>query len=206
MRLYFPESALIRYDGGYPGAQKKKVIFLCNEEDDFSDIVCLEAKIDQRFRRIGHRDILGALMHLQIDRHSFGDFWIEDDRILLYTGESMGRFLCDNLIRISQLSVSFHPIEERPVQQIRTKRIEVVAASERADAIVAGLVHCSRSEAKMMIRQGLVQLNHIVLEEADKICDNGVTVSIRGTGRFTYQGIARTTRNGRIVAVFLQNI
>ena len=80
----FKEGIYIRYDGGYENALKKKAIFLVDEEDSFSDIVCIQADIDQRFRKIGHRDILGALMHLQIDRHSFGDFWIADNHIYLY--------------------------------------------------------------------------------------------------------------------------
>jgi RNA-binding protein YlmH len=81
-----------------------------------------------------------------------------------------------------------------------------VAASERADAIVAALAHCSRSQAKEMIRQGLVQLNHITLEEPDELCNNNVTISIRGIGRFVYLGISRKTRNGRIVAEFLKSV
>ena len=206
MQKLFPESSLVRYDGGYPDARKKKVIFLADEEDDFSDIVCIQAAIDQRFRKIGHRDILGALMSLQIDRHSFGDFWIADDHIYLYTSETMARFLIDNLIRINQLSVSFEVTDERPVQVFAVKRIQAVCASERMDAIVAGLTHCSRSEAKEMIRQGLVQLNHITLEAPDELAYNNVTISIRGTGRFTYLGILRKTRNDRIVAEFLQSI
>ena len=206
MQKLFPESSLVRYDGGYLDARKKKVIFLADEEDDFSDIVCIQAAIDQRFRKIGHRDILGALMSLQIDRHSFGDFWIADDHIYLYTSETMARFLIDNLIRINQLSVSFEVTDERPVQVFAVKRIQAVCASERMDAIVAGLTHCSRSEAKEMIRQGLVQLNHITLEAPDELAYNNVTISIRGTGRFTYLGILRKTRNDRIVAEFLQSI
>lgn len=205
-RREFPESLYIRYDGGYEGARKQKVIFPRDEEDDFSDIVCLEALTDQRFREIGHRDILGALMHLQIDRHSFGDFWIESDRIYLYTGSQMARFLCDNLTRISNLSVSFRQIDEHPVQQFHTRQIETVIASERADAVVAGLARVSRSEAKEMIRQGKVQFNHVTLEEPDKLCNNGTTVSIRGTGRFTYVGIRHKTRKDRVAAVFLQDI
>ena len=206
MQKIFPESALIRYDGGYPGARKKKVIFLADEEDDFSDITCIKAKIDQRFRKIGHRDILGALMSLQIDRHSFGDFWIDDDWIWLYTSPSMARFLIDNLIRINQLSVSFEETDERPVQQFAVKKIQTVAASERMDAIVAALAHCSRSQAKEMIRQGLVQVNHITLEEPDFLAYNNVTISIRGIGRFTYLGAVRRTRSDRIAVEFLQSI
>lgn len=206
MEKYFPQSEQIVYDGGYTGARKKKIIFRYDEEDDFSDVVCLSAKIDQRFRKIGHRDILGALMHLQIDRHSFGDFWIEDDHIYLYTSQDMAEFLMANLIRINQLSVSFSVLDEHPVQTFQMKEIRVVAASERADAIVASLAHVSRAKAKEMIRQGLVQLNHVTLEHPDEVCNNNVTISIRGVGRFVFSGTERTTRNGRIAAVFQQYI
>jgi RNA-binding protein YlmH len=206
MQKIFAPSPFVVYDGGYPEARKKKVIFRYDEEDDFSDIVCLRSDIDQRFRKIGHRDILGALMHLQIERSSFGDFWIADDHIYLYTSESMAKFLIENLIRINQLTVSFEKIDERPVQVFKKQRLEVVIASERLDAIVAVLAHCSRSKAKEMIRQGLVQINHVTLEEPDELCNNNVTISIRGTGRFTYAGIVRETRNGRIVGEFLQDM
>jgi len=202
----FPESSLIHYEGGYPNARKKKVIFLRDEEDDFSDVVCIKADIDQRFRSIGHRDVLGALMHLQIDRHSFGDFWIEQNCIYLYTSESMATFLCENLIRIASLSVSFEKIDERPVQQFYTREFEAVVPSERIDSIVAVLAKVSRSEAQRMIRQDRVQMNHRPLVEPDELCDNDCTISIRGTGRFRYLGIVRKTRKDRIVVKFSQDI
>lgn len=206
MKKVFPEGKTIRYDGGYPGARKKEVIFLYEEEDDFSNIQCLHARIDQRFRKIGHRDVLGALMHLQIDSHSFGDFWVEEKDIYLYTTDTMADFLIANLIRINQLSVSFEKIEEHPIQQFKQKRFEAIVASERMDAIVAGITHLSRSESKNLIRQGLVQMDHVSLEEPDRLAYNNVTISIRGYGRFTYVGTLRETRNGRIVAEFLQDI
>lgn len=202
----FKENAYLRYDGGYPNAQKQKAIFLVDEEDSFSDIVCIQAKLDQRFREIGHRDILGALMHLQIDRHSFGDFWIKDDHIYIYTSSSMAEFLIDNLIRISNLNVSFELCSEHPVQEFKYKTIQVVIASERMDAIVAALAHKSRSEAKEMIRQGLVQVDHVTLEEPDELCNNNNTISIRKTGRFIYVGTVHKTRKDKIVAEFLESI
>lgn len=202
----FPESSLIHYEGGYPNARKKKVIFLRDEEDDFSDIVCIKAEIDQRFCSIGHRDVLGSLMHLQIDRHSFGDFWIEQNCIYLYTSDSMASFLCENLIRIASLSVSFEKIEEHPVQQFYTREFEAVVPSVRIDSIVAVLAKVSRSEAQRMIRQDKVQMNHRPLVEPDELCDNDCTISIRGTGRFRYLGVVRKTRKDRIVVRFSQDI
>ncbi len=202
----FPESARIRYDGGYPGARKKKVIFLRDEEDDFSDIVCISSEADQRFRSIGHRDILGSVMSLQIDRHSIGDFWIENDRIYLYTSQAMGEFLCAHLLRIGSLSVSFSIIPEHPVQTFYTRTFQAVISSERIDAVVAALAKVSRSEAQRMIRQDKVQVNHRPLVKPDELCDNDCTISIRGCGRFTYKGVLRRTRKDRIVVELSQDI
>ncbi len=198
---FFPESESICYEGGYPNARKKKVIFVYDVENE-SDITCISARIDQRFRKIGHRDVLGALMHLQIDRHSFGDLWIEENHIFIYTSKAMTRFLCENLVKVNQLSVHFEEIEQRPEQVFQTKLMTVIIASERLDAIVAGLTHLSRQKAKEMILQGLVQVNHIVLEAPDKMCDNNVTISIRGKGRFRYLGVIKKTKSDRLLAEF----
>lgn len=206
MQKIFPVGPYIHYDGGYQGAQRKKIIFTYDEDDTWSDVVCIGAKIDQRFRKISHRDVLGALMHLQIERSAAGDLWVKDDHIYIYTTEDMAPFLTSNLIRVNQLSVSFEVLDHCPIQVFNTKEVRVVMASERADAVVAALSHCSRSQAKDMIRQGMVQVDHVVLEEPDEVCNNNVAISIRGIGRFVYIGYDRTTRNGRIAAVFRQYI
>ena len=195
----FPASNYIRYDGGYENARKKKVIFRVDMEDDFSDIVCIKADIDTRFRKITHRDILGALMGLQIARNTFGDFWIEEDSIYLYTSSSMAKFLIENFIKIANLSVTFYQIEEKPEQPFHTKKIQVVVSQPRLDAIVAALAHTSRNQAKEMIQAGKVQLNHVVLVSPDELCNNNVTISIRGVGRFEYLGIVSKTRKNRLV-------
>ena len=205
-RRKFPESSWIRYDGGSPGAEKKKVIFLQSEEDDFSDIVCIRARTDQRFRTIGHRDVLGSIMALQVDRHSFGDFWLEEGFIYLYTSSAMAAFFCDHLIRISSLSVSFEVIEEHPVRKKVTREFEGIVSSERIDSLVAELAHVSRTEAQRMIRHEKVMINHRALVDPSELCDNDSTISIRGTGRFKYLGVVRHTKKDRIVVRFSQEI
>ena len=202
----FPESEYVHYDGGYEGARKKKVIFRVDREDDFSDIVCIKADVDMRFRKITHRDILGALMGLQIERSSFGDFWIEEDSIYLYTSSSMAKFLIENFIKIANLNVTFYQIDEKPIQQFHTKTIQVIVSQPRLDAIVASLAHTSRNHAKEMIQAGKVQINHVVLVSPNELCNNNVTISIRGIGRFQYLGIVQTTKKNRVVCELKQYI
>lgn len=205
--LKFPPSDQIRYDGGYADARKKKVIFPRDLEDDFSDIVCIAAQVDLRFRKIGHRDILGSLMALQIDRHSIGDLFLEDEKSLavIYTDSRMARFLIDNYHSIANLNVSFS--ETDPViPQRKQEEIIVNVAALRMDCITAALAHTSRENAKEMIRQGKVMVNHRLLEKTDALCNNNCTISIRGIGRFTYISERGLTRKNRVTALFLKEL
>lgn len=202
----FPESMFIHYEGGYEGSRKKKVIFLSDEEDGFYDIVCIGAKVDQRFRSISHRDILGSLMALSIDRHSFGDFWMDDNHIYLYTTTTMARFLCDEWVRIANLNVHFEILKECPVQIFRTKPVKVVVSSLRLDTLSAALAHTSRTKAVEMIHKGMVSKNHVPLDDPSELCDNGCTISIRKCGRFHMNGVLYTTKKDRIAVEFLQDI
>ena len=56
------------------------------------------------------------------------------------------------------------------------------------------------------IRQEKVQVNHRTLVNTAELCDNDSTISIRGSGRFTFRGVIRHTRKDRIVVGFSQDI
>lgn len=203
----FPPSDMIRYVGGYPDARKKKVIFPRDLEDDFSDIVFIAADVDLRFRKIGHRDILGSLMALQIDRHSIGDLFLDEQLSLavIYTGSEMARFLIDNYHSIANLNVSFREVDPI-IPERRQEEIIVNVAALRMDCVTAALAHTSRENAKEMIRQGKVMVNHRLLEKADSLCNNNCTISIRGIGRFTYVSEHGRTRKNRVTALFLKEL
>ena len=111
-----------------------------------------------------------------------------------------------NLTKINQLNVHLERTDSHPVQHFKMRSFTAVAASERADALVAALAHVSRAKAAEMIRMGMVSLNHEPLAAGDEVCDNNVTISIRGTGRFIYLGYERKTKAGRIAAQFQQYI
>ena len=118
----------------------------------------------------------------------------------------MADFLCAHLLRIGRLPVSFEVLPDRPAQVFKTREFEAVVSSERIDSLVAVLAKVSRTEAQRMVRQERVQVNHRTLVDTAELCDNDSTISIRGTGRFTYRGVLRRTRKDRIVVGFSQDI
>ena len=196
----FPSSDEIVYFGGYDKASKQKVIFTSNGRIDDIDIVCLKAEINQRFCKINHRDVFGALMALQVERKAFGDFWIEDTAIYLYTSKKMVTFFKTYFKQVNQLKIQWQELSFWPKHERKFIELELIIAANRLDAIVASLAKISRSAAKKYIFEGMVSYNHKMIEDGNKMCHNGSIISIRGCGRFLFVAILRQTKSGRLVA------
>lgn len=194
------------FDGGYPYAQMAKVIFSVNEETVQSDVVCLTATYNKRFSTLTHRDVLGALMNLNINRNQFGDLWVDDNRIVLYTSMNLVPFIQMNCTRISRCDVQFEISPVKLIQVLKKRVFTAIISSPRLDNVVSSLAKLSRTQAQVMIQAQKVSINHEILVESSKLCNNDDTISIRGVGRFVYLGILKNTKKERILVEFEQYI
>ncbi len=182
--------------GGYENAEYCKVYF--GEINKFN-IVCLKAKFDSKYNSITHRDILGALMSLSINRNQIGDFFVEDEFIYLYTTENFMMFLIDNFTNIKNITVKFEASDIFKSRIVKTQYFEKIISSPRIDNIVSAIMNCSRKEAQEIIRDDRVKINHIVIAEMSKLCNNDCIISIKGKGRFIYKGIIKITKKENIL-------
>ena len=86
------ERVPVEFDGGYPDAERTVAAFGWSEYEDTAwPVIVLSAAWDARFCSCQHRDILGSLMALGVERECFGDIIIDADnaRALLFTLERM---------------------------------------------------------------------------------------------------------------------
>lgn len=196
-----PKTLFLSFFGGYEQAERKVACLSMEPDVVRYPIVCLESKVDLRFRSITHRDILGALMNLGLEREVLGDFVIQQDRVLIVCLESIKDYIINQCIRIANLPVSFYEIEECSSVEKQTEEILVHAPSLRLDAVISSLAHVSRSDAQALIKKGFVKLNDIPLETNKQLCNNDF-VSIRKVGRFQFQGIRSTTKKNRLILQF----
>ena len=74
----------------------------------------------------------------------------------------------------------------------------VVIASERLDAIISAVYQLSRSGGKELIQQGRVFINSRLVQSAAASLSPGALISVRGKGRFVYEGIERETKKGKL--------
>lgn len=189
-------------EGGYEGAERLRVAFI---ERDFQGTVdfgvqALKISWDPRFRLLTHRDILGSLMGLGIEREHFGDIIMQNGGAQLMVDATMADYVKQNFTKIAMVSVS---VEDLPLSEIlpkeeKIKEIRTTVASLRLDAVASSGFSLSRTKLVSSINAGLVQVNWQDAKGPAQEVKEGDIISLRGRGRMKIEAITGTSRKGRI--------
>lgn len=190
--------------GGFADAERKIACFgteaICGYPEE-PPIVCLQiVPLQPKFAEpLTHRDFLGTLMGLGIRREVLGDIIISENCGYLFCLESMAPYLVEQVTRIRHTAVRCSLTEPPALVVSREPELTTVnVASERLDAMVAAVYSLSRSESQQLFCKGLVFANSRMVSQTSLEPVPGMMISVRGKGRFRYEGIARETRKGRL--------
>ncbi|MDU2182927.1 MAG: YlmH/Sll1252 family protein [Veillonella sp.] len=170
---------IVKTDGGYEGAERIRIAFV---DSDFNGTVdmgirALKVNWDPRFRLLTHRDVLGSLMGLGIDRSKFGDVIVQQGGAQILVDESVADFVIQNFTKIAMVSVS----------------VEAIDLSD-----IAPKEDVSRTKLVSAINAGLLQVNWQPAKGASQEVKEGDVISMRGRGRMKVEAITGTSRKGRI--------
>lgn len=167
-------------------------------------VVRVEPLVEKFSDELGHRDFLGAVMNLGIERSVIGDILVKGNkRAYIFCQTGIVGFIIDNLLKIKHTNVKCTEISidsDTALAELSPELIDVecIVAAPRFDAIIAALVKCSRSEAQGLFRAGKVTLNGRVSERNSHVLKAGDVFSVRGYGKYKFCGDGRETRKGRI--------
>lgn len=148
---------------------------------------------------LGHRDYLGAIMNLGIQRSCIGDLFIKEKNAWVFVLDNMQEYLLENLTKVRHTFVKTEQCEKLPIDAAPTlleKQANV--ASERLDVVIAEIYHFSRSQVSELFREKQIFLDGRLMENKSGILKKGVVVSVRHQGRFFYDGVISETRKGRL--------
>ncbi len=145
-----------------------------------------------------HRDYLGAVLNLGIERSKTGDIipWEQDAVIFIH--EDMKELLQDELVRIRHTSVT---AKEFPLEDIeytpRYEEIRGTAASVRLDSLVALAFSSSRTKLSGLIEAARVFVNGRLITSNGYQPKEGDIISVRGMGKFRFAEEGGRTKKNR---------
>lgn len=209
--LFWQEETGLRYAGyrlcgGYEGAERAVIRFGNPGELGYEmefPIACIRIQpLARKFAdALTHRDFLGALMNLGIERDTVGDIKIVDSEAYLFCLDSVAEFICGNLGQVRHTSVrcgraegTFSFPKEEPAL------VTLHVPSLRADAVLARVCDLSREQSLELFRAGKVYIDGRRCENNSRQLKCGETVNARGYGKFRLAGEPRETRKGRLSA------
>ncbi len=190
-------------EGGYESAERRLACFGREEDMGYPaqpPIVCLSiAPASKKFAGdLGHRDFLGSLMGLGIERRLLGDIQITEGVGYLFCLEEIAPYICDNLLQVARTTVHCAVCDPPETLSLPPEPTEVVVASERLDALIAAVWRLSRNEAQQLLEKGMVFIDGRLVESPSHNLKEGDLVSVRHQGRFRYEGTLRETKKGRL--------
>ncbi len=192
-----PERAVICFLPSYLEREE----FEAQEKEDGSIVSCiLIDPVNRRFAdELTHRDFLGSLMNLGIERNRIGDIRTDQTRGFVFVMEEVADLICDELCRIRHTTVKCRkvPVSECDIVP-EFKEIEGTVSSERLDAILAFVYRLSRSKAQELVEAESVFIDGRTAHSPGYDLRTGARVSVRGFGKFIYEGIQKETRKGRL--------
>ncbi len=189
--------------GGYEGAERVVAAFLPEEvffDWDYPISAVHIRPQNPRFSdKLTHRDYLGSLMNLGIERKKLGDILVSDDGAVLFCAKAHAEHICNELLRICHTTVSCRLAEEGETFNARTSAAEVsgTVASLRLDSLMALAFHTSRSGLTGMIEEGRTFVNGRLVTSNGHPIKEGDMVSVRGLGRFRLLSEGSLTKKGR---------
>ena len=208
MKQEFP-SVHITLTGGNDFAERKIAIFSPPEiyYELSVPIVMLEiAPINSQFaEKLTHRDYLGAILNLGIQRSKIGDLMLFENKTILFCMEDIASYIQQQLFRIRHTQVQIRQILD-DFQQFRPALVEKrgTISNVRLDSLIALAFGTSRSSIITFIQSGKVFVN------GKLITSNGYTpkekdiISVRGKGRFQFGSVLGQTKKGRnLVSIYL---
>lgn len=195
--------------GGYETAERQMVAFIPDAlyyEWDYP-ICCLviSPKYPKYAEKLSHRDVLGAIMHLGIERSKLGDIVFMDDSFYIFCDEFIATVIMEQLSKIKHTIVTVSKLTEyldlniSPKYETRTDMI----ASNRIDCIVAKAYHYSRSQAAALFLQEKVFVDGRTVTNCNESVKDGAIVSVRGKGRFIFRTNNSMSKKGKLMVQFM---
>lgn len=198
-----------RFWGGYAGAERK---VLCLEppgawQQEPAGVVHLSWSAAAQSP--GHRDVLGAVLGLGLERAAVGD-------VLLPPGGSEGwvlaaadkvAFIAAALTAAGRCPLHAEECAALPAAALtapeRTLH-EATVPALRADAVLGAMLRAPRAQAARLIAAGRVSVAHLPLRTAHERVYAGDIFTVQGIGRYRLQGIGGKSKKDRVFITYYQ--
>ena len=201
--------------GGYEYAERARVYFMCDymlgddgntpteilSQYGYDDPTVILRIDGSGFRSLSHRDYLGSILSLGIDRSVIGDIVVcSEHTAYLFCERSIADYIKENLEKVSSDAVTVREsaLPSGSFGEKKYREIRDTVASLRTDAVIASALGLSREAAKRTVLSGICEINYECETSPDREMSAGDVFSVRGYGKYKLSSLGGENARGRL--------
>ena len=193
------------FRGGHEDAERTMAFFLPEymEEADFDESEYISAiKITAAFGSPGHRDYMGSVLGMGVDRAWVGDIVTDESSAYVFCQNSVLRHL-ESIDKVGRYGVKtvVVPLADIPKKEKKVQELNFTVMSLRLDAVCSGMFRLSRTEAARQINAGNVNLNYSQCLKTDAPVKEGDIISLKGSGKGELYELGGNSKKGRLFVI-----
>ena len=192
--------------GGYETAERQmtafipEALYLRYGEIDYPFCAIRVLPVNAHFsEKLTHRDYLGAVLNLGVERSRTGDILPDGDNALIFVHNDISELILNELTRIRYTSVRTERVAPGEIDyRPEYREISGTVASVRLDSLLALAFTGSRSKLSGLIEGARVYVNGRLITSNGYQPQEGDVVSVRGLGKFRYESCGGRSRKNRL--------
>lgn len=188
----------VESNGVFDDSERRMISFNNIYETPFP-MKLLKIKNTSKFNELTHKDFLGGILAVGIERNKIGDLLVKGDTCYVPVHEDIEGFLISNIDKIGKTVCKVEVLEQcESLPQFSFKEEVILVSSLRIDGIVSKLANVSRNKAQMMIDQGRILIDYVKVRNKSYEVKEEERITIRGIGKFILGSIIGTSKSGRL--------
>lgn len=182
--------------GGYENATR--VMLGCNTTEHTSfPIVALLFKYKDEFN-LTHRDFLGALMSLGLERSTVGDILTNKGETIVFVKTEISDYIKQEISTVGRVGVQIDEVDAATIRfENKFDVLSLTLSSLRLDVFVSAVCNLSRDKSQRLIKSDAVSVNHYVIDNVSILLNVGDTITIRKFGKFVFTGESGLSKKGK---------
>lgn len=184
--------------GGFINSERKILCFYNKDYEFPISCISIKPKNIKFTNTLTHRDYLGAIINLGIDRSKIGDIVITENNAFVFCHDQIKEFIIDNLNQVKNTNIvsESYNVGEFTYNP-KYKELTGTVSSVRLDSILSIAFNISRSKLTNYISSSKVFVNGKVVTSNNYSLKENDIISVRGLGKFSFIGISYQTKKGR---------
>lgn len=177
----------------------RRVLSINNIYDEEYPCVIIKIKSKSKFKKLNHKDYLGAILSLGIKREKFGDLVVGENEAYVPMMNDIYEYISTNLTKVNSSPVELELLSGMDnLPKPNYEEIITTISSLRIDSLVAGICNLSRTEALNYIKSSKVLIDYGIVDNKSKTVKENSKITVRGKGKFIFEKILGENKKGRM--------